>query len=647
MTPSLRHVSPLILLFLAGTASAQTHEHHDHGHGMKKDIKPPKIFLDKSPRIVAYQLKRLDNERLLLVERSDDDPKYAPVHAAIFQRAGISPQHREEALAALVKINNSDAPTELLTAIETLKPGDRQDQRTANHLAAMLLKLPAEELANKSDAFLAATDSKSDLVRPLGYAALIASGQKAKAWERASDSPEGTLDWLAAVPLVPNATIRAQLRDEIVGLLDDAQPLAVRKAAIGALAHTPAKQAETFGKLAPYVSDPKLRQAAVKTLLSIPGDDRDPKTSEELVKVLVELAESTPPNGRTTDPFIDAMQLADQLLARVPAETSRAFRQRLRETVVRVVRISTVEEEMRYDTPYFAVEAGRPVQVILRNEDLMPHNLVITTPGKLKEVAELGLQVGPKGGYQGKQYVPESADVLHATDMVQPRKQERLTFTAPSEPGEYPYVCTFPRHWMRMYGVMVVVDDLDAWQKNPTEPKDPVGSNRPFVKSWTYDDLKDHVASGLQGRTPEIGARIFKEATCAQCHKIEGEGGSVGPELTEVFKRWKGDRQAVLREILEPSHRIDPNYAMHVIVTADGDVISGIIKAEDKESVSILVNPEAPKPTVVQRDDIDEMVKTSKSMMPKALLDRFTQDEIFELLAYLESVNHKHAAAGK
>ncbi len=61
--------------------------------------------------------------------------------------------------------------------------------------------------------------------------------------------------------------------------------------------------------------------------------------------------------------------------------------------IVRVVPIRMVEEEMRYDQPYFAVEAGRPVQIVLDNADLMPHNLVITAPGALREVAEQGLAV--------------------------------------------------------------------------------------------------------------------------------------------------------------------------------------------------------------------------------------------------------------
>jgi putative heme-binding domain-containing protein len=354
---------------------------------------------------------------------------------------------------------------------------------------------------------------------------------------------------------------------------------------------------------------------------------------------LVEYAESTPAENRTSDAFVDAMQLADGLLAAIPVADAKAYRGRLREVTVRVVRIRTIEEEMRYDTPYFAVEAGRPVQVILENDDLMPHNLVVTVPGALKEVAKEGLAVGPRGGWQGKQYVPDSDQVLFATDAVQPHGQYRLTFDAPSEPGEYPYVCTFPQHWYRMHGVMVVVDDLDAWLQDPTEPADPIGSNRSFIQAWTVDDFEGQLESGLRGRTPEIGKQLFAEASCAGCHRVGGEGGKIGPELTKVFSRWKGDPRAVLREILEPSHRIDDKYAMHLVLTVDGQTVSGIVTDETRDAVTLVASPEAEEPTIIARDDIEEMVKTSQSMMPKSLLDQYTRDEILEILAYLKSVD--------
>jgi putative heme-binding domain-containing protein len=183
---------------------------------------------------------------------------------------------------------------------------------------------------------------------------------------------------------------------------------------------------------------------------------------------------------------------------------------------------------------------------------------------------------------------------------------------------------------------MIVVEDLDAWLRDPKEPTDPTGNNRSFVQSWTFEDLASDVTTNLRGRRAAIGARIFKEATCAQCHKIAGQGGAVGPELTDVFKRWKGDHLGVLREIVDPSHKVDPKFAVQIILTVDGKIFTGIVTSEDQDTISVVVNPEAPQPTVIQRDDIDEIEKSSKSLMPKALLDRFTKDEIFELLSYLE-----------
>ena len=503
----------------------------------------------------------------------------------------------------------------------------------------MLLSLPMPELAAKKSALEEATKAENKLLRPMGYAGLIVAGESSLAWQLAAKSKEATLDWLAAVRLIPDPNKRSPLWDPVVKLLDKQQPADVRTAAIESLAAVPAKPAETFERVAPFVSEAKFRPAAVRTMLQIPPKERNPATAANLAKVLVELAETTPAAERTTEDFLNAMQLADQLLASLPVESARAYRERLRAVTVRVVQIHTVEEEMRYDTAYFAVEAGRPVQVVLKNDDLMPHNFVITQPGAFQEVAEAGAVLGPNPGFEGKPYVPKSDKVLHATNMVPVGKFERLTFTAPKQPGEYPYVCTFPRHWMRMYGVMVVVPDLDAWLKNPVKPKDPIGSNREFVQAWTIEDFQSGLDAGLQGRSPEIGAKLFKEATCAGCHRIKGEGGKVGPELTDVFKRWKGDRRGVLREIFDPSHRIEPKYQVQVVLTTDGLPLTGIVTAEDKDSISLLINPEAPKPTVIPREKIEEMVKSSKSMMPKALLDRFTKDEVLEILAYLEGLS--------
>ncbi|MDA7909088.1 c-type cytochrome, partial [bacterium] len=441
------------------------------------------------------------------------------------------------------------------------------------------------------------------------------------------------------IPLIPSQEIRNSLSERVIDALGEQNRVDVRLAAVKAMGTINTDLSNKFIVTAPLVKNPDLRESAVQVLLKIPRKNRDAAVAEQLATYLVKFAEDTPPADRTSDAFVEAMQLADQTLGLLPSEMSDRYRKRLGDVTVRVILIHTVEEEMRYDVPWFAVQAGTDIQIILKNEDLMAHNLVITMPEALQTVALQAAAEGPTIGPSGKQYVPDSSDVLFGTEMVSAETQTRVTFRAPSTPGEYPYVCTFPGHWMRMYGVMVVVDNLGEFQRNPVEPKDPVGSNRPLVQAWKVEDLNNKIEMGLRGRSFEIGKKIFNEATCAQCHKVGQEGKAVGPDLTDLWSRWKGDAAGVLREIIEPSHKIEAKYIVRKVITLDGDVISGIVVAEDKETISILPNPESPEPTVIAQEDIDDMIKSSVSIMPKGLMDRFTEDEIFELLSYLRSLN--------
>ena len=104
-----------------------------------------------------------------------------------------------------------------------------------------------------------------------------------------------------------------------------------------------------------------------------------------------------------------------------------------------------------------------------------------------------------------------------------------------------------------------------------------------------------------------------------------------------MFERYKGNSRDVLQEMINPSHKVDPKYAVHNVLLESGKVISGIVIAEDDDTLQIVSNPEDPKPITIQQDEIEEMVRSSKSMMPKGLLDRFTQDEIYEILSLLKN----------
>ncbi|MCU0451201.1 MAG: plastocyanin/azurin family copper-binding protein [Bernardetiaceae bacterium] len=108
-----------------------------------------------------------------------------------------------------------------------------------------------------------------------------------------------------------------------------------------------------------------------------------------------------------------------------------------------------------YDQTQLQVQAGSKVKIVFNNVDDMPHNFVLVAPGKANEVGQLALKLGIDG--PAMQYVPNSPLVLYHTNMVGPGQSEAIFFTAPDEPGEYMFVCTYPGHAFKMQGIMKVV----------------------------------------------------------------------------------------------------------------------------------------------------------------------------------------------
>ena len=139
-----------------------------------------------------------------------------------------------------------------------------------------------------------------------------------------------------------------------------------------------------------------------------------------------------------------------------------------------VVNIQSIPEKMLFDLKWFTVEAGKPVQLVLSNVEAMPHNLVVGAPGSLKEIGSVAATMPMPSDPNVKPYVPDSPKVLYATKLVMEGQTAQLSFTAPKEPGEYVFLCTYPGHFIRMYGVMLVVPSMNDWKAKPTVPTDPM-----------------------------------------------------------------------------------------------------------------------------------------------------------------------------
>jgi len=112
---------------------------------------------------------------------------------------------------------------------------------------------------------------------------------------------------------------------------------------------------------------------------------------------------------------------------------------------------------LKYDKTNITVKAGAKVKLTFENTDDMPHNVVITAPGSADEVGVAALNMGLSG--ERMHYVPQSSKVLFYTGLLQPGKTETIYFTAPPAPGNYPFVCTYPGHYLVMRGVIKVVGD--------------------------------------------------------------------------------------------------------------------------------------------------------------------------------------------
>ena len=126
----------------------------------------------------------------------------------------------------------------------------------------------------------------------------------------------------------------------------------------------------------------------------------------------------------------------------------------LREEEVARLTIRAVIEQMRFDVVRFDVNRGQSVELLVDNPDFMPHNLVLTQPGMADAVYQLAIEMGGSGFALG--FVPDSPEILYATRLLRHQESEQIDFRAPEEPGEYPFVCTFPGHGDLMRGVMVV-----------------------------------------------------------------------------------------------------------------------------------------------------------------------------------------------
>ena len=160
---------------------------------------------------------------------------------------------------------------------------------------------------------------------------------------------------------------------------------------------------------------------------------------------------------------------------------------------------------------------------------------------------------------------------------------------------------------------------------------------RSFVKNWTMKDMAAWVPSGVPGKRDfKNGRQMFGAGSCYACHRIAGEGGAVGPDLTSVGGKFGA--YDLLESIVDPGKEISDQYGSSVFTTTDGTQLNGRIM--NMRNNEYWVNTDMMKPstvTKVKAELITSIEPSPLSMMPPGLINTMNKEDILDLLAYLIS----------
>ncbi len=146
------------------------------------------------------------------------------------------------------------------------------------------------------------------------------------------------------------------------------------------------------------------------------------------------------------------------------------------------------------------------------------------------------------------------------------------------------------------------------------------------------------LGSGLKDYQGDIdaGKRVFEAALCGSCHRMHGEGGINGPDLTQIHTRF--DRGDMVNAIFSPSDEISDQYGFTLFEMKDGSKVAGKIFSEAEDKVVIMPNPYASTIKVeLATKEIAEQGPSPVSPMPPGLLNRLNEQEVTDLFAYLLS----------
>jgi putative heme-binding domain-containing protein len=167
-----------------------------------------------------------------------------------------------------------------------------------------------------------------------------------------------------------------------------------------------------------------------------------------------------------------------------------------------------------------------------------------------------------------------------------------------------------------------------------------------FVREWKMADFADALTRPARGRDYANGREAYLAAQCAQCHRLNNEGGAIGPDLSGAGAKYT--RRDLLESLIEPSKIVSDQFQNTTVTKTDGEDVTGRILEDTDTKLVLTINPLTGDKVELKKSDVKSRAPAKLSPMPEGLVNILTREEILDLLAYMEANgNRTHAAFGK
>ncbi len=198
---------------------------------------------------------------------------------------------------------------------------------------------------------------------------------------------------------------------------------------------------------------------------------------------------------------------------------------------------------------------------------------------------------------------------------------------------------------------------LNALEKGTIRPADLDPARREQLKRSPEASVRARAAKLLQSTTSQDrqkvldgyrtalkmesdtnrGKAVFKRV-CSTCHRLESVGNEVGPDLLSALRTKTAE--TLLADIFDPSKEVDPRFLNYQVTLRDGRTLTGMVATESANSIT-LRRAEKSEDTIL-RNQIDQIVATTKSLMPENLETQLSRQEFADVVAYLLLVAGVH-----